>query len=195
MNKRGIKSRQHFLDVAIEVLAQGGPDTVSANLIARRAGVTWGTIEHQFGASDGVWAAILDELLKRAHHFAGLTASADASLKRRVTFIVETLWNGHASPHARAVQNLRLAIPRDHEALTAALPKTEAALHRWDIEWQSAFEQLFDGLALSKTKVRRARSLVPGAVRGLYAQNELTTFTDMDEGRRALIDALVAYLK
>src|SRR4051794_21135767 len=90
LNRRGLESRRQFLQSAIDLLAEGGPDTVSANLIAKRAGFTWGTIQHQFGDADGVWAAILEDLLERSHHFAGLTVPAGASLRRRITLIVES---------------------------------------------------------------------------------------------------------
>jgi AcrR family transcriptional regulator len=58
LNRRGLETRQHLLEVALECLA-AGPEAASANLVARESGVTWGTVQHQFGDVDGLWAAVL----------------------------------------------------------------------------------------------------------------------------------------
>ena len=42
---------------------------------------------------------------------------------------------------------------------------------------------------------RRVRSLLPSAVRGLRAESRLTTFEDVHEGRRGLVDAVTLYLQ
>ena len=59
----------------------------------------------------------------------------------------------------------------------------------------TAWETAFDGIATSKVKLRRVRSLLPGALRGLHAQSRLPSFTDVNEGRRSRIDAVTAYLE
>ena len=41
LNRRGLETRRHLLDVAVQCLAAGGPEAVSANLVAKEAGATW----------------------------------------------------------------------------------------------------------------------------------------------------------
>jgi AcrR family transcriptional regulator len=196
LNRRGVESRQRFIRSAIELLAEAGTETLSPNLIARRAGFTWGTVQHQFGDADGVWAAILESLLERMQHFSGLQLPPEASVRRRITFIVETMWKNFDSVESRAVQHVRLELPRDQVALAATYPKTEAIIRRWDTEWNDAWDHLFDDLPVPRAKLRRVRNLVPSALRGLYnAPREPLGFTDVEDGRRGLIDALVAYLE
>jgi AcrR family transcriptional regulator len=196
LNRRGAESRQRFLRTAIELLAETGSESLTPNLIARRAGFTWGTVQHQFGDADGVWAAILESLLERMQHFSRLQSPTGASVRRRITFIVETMWKSFDSVEARAVQHIRHELPRDNAALAAGYPKTEAIIRRWDVEWNAAWDRLFDGLPVSQAKLRRVRNLVPSALRGLYnAPNEPMALTDIDDARRGLIDALIAYLK
>ena len=60
LNRRGLETRGNMLDVAVRVLAAGGPDAVSANSVAKEAGATWGVVQHQFGDADGLWAAVLE---------------------------------------------------------------------------------------------------------------------------------------
>jgi AcrR family transcriptional regulator len=196
LNRRGVESRQRFIRTAIDLLAETGSEALSPNLIARRAGFTWGTVQHQFGDADGVWAAILDSLLQRMQHFSRLQSPPEASVRRRITFIVETVWKSFDSVEARAVQHIRHELPRDYAALAATYPKTEAIIRRWDVEWNAAWDRLFDDLPVPRAKLRRVRNLIPSALRGLYnTPRESMAFTDVEDGRRGLIDALVAYLQ
>jgi AcrR family transcriptional regulator len=198
LNRRGSETRRHVLDVAIRRLAEGGPEPVTANLIAREAGVTWGTIQHQFGGADGVWAAVLEDVLedlsRGAEPFASNAGMPTRSLHQRIAFIVDSLWTSYDSETARAMQSLRMYVPHDRKDLAGAFPATAATFRRLDDAWQAIWKALFDDLPVSPTKLRRVRSFLPGAVRGLHTLAQLTTFTDVEEGRRGLVDAVTAYL-
>src|SRR5205807_7005375 len=65
-NRRGEASRKHVLDVALRLLASGGPEAVSVKLIAKEPDVTWGTVQYQFGDADGFWAAAILHILDTA---------------------------------------------------------------------------------------------------------------------------------
>ena len=79
-----------MLDVVLTCLAEG-PDAASANLVARRAGVTWGTMQHQFGDVDGLWAAVLEHAAP-AGPLLGDSTAADVAV--RVREVVDLLWAG-----------------------------------------------------------------------------------------------------
>jgi AcrR family transcriptional regulator len=195
LNRRGLETRAHILDVAVRLLATGGHDVVSANLIARESGVTWGTIQHQFGDTDGVWAAVLDHAAERTDAGLRTATEADASIEQRVRSIVDAMWNSYDTPTVLAVMRLRSTLPHDPEVLAEQFPSTSAALHRWEAAWTRSWDSLFHGLVRSQVKLRRVRSLLPGAVRGLRADAQLTTFEDVAEGRRGLVDAVTLYLQ
>ena len=46
-------------------LASGDPGAVSANRIAKEIGATWGSVQYQFGDTDGFWAAVLRHTAER----------------------------------------------------------------------------------------------------------------------------------
>jgi len=194
LNRRGQATRRQILEVAVRCLATGGPEAVSANLIAKEAGVTWGTIQHQFGDSDGVWAAVLDHVSSDVASNLPTAPKQEGSLARRVTAIVDSLWLGFDAPNARAVQNLRMSLPRDRITLAREFPATAAAWQHFDEVWTTIFDELLEGLVSSKTKLRRVRSLLPGALRGIHTQAQLSTLTDPGEAKKGLTEALVAYL-
>lgn len=192
LNRRGLETREHLLRTAIRRLAAGGPDAVSANLIARDAGATWGTIQHQFGDADGLWAAVLAYLGEKWEPV--LPTTEESPLAARVDAIVEMLWTALDRPAAVAVTNLRMALPHHRPDLEAAFPRTAAALASWDTDWATTCERAFEGVTVDRAKLARVCGLLPAALRGLRDEQHLSTYTDVDEARHALSEAITAYL-
>ena len=193
LNRRGLETRKTLLHTAVRCLAEGGSDAVSANRVAREAGVTWGTVQHQFGDSDGLWAAMLEWIGQR-----GLTLpvpAADTSLDARVAAVIDVIWEALDGPVLRAVNTLRMALPRGREELESAYPLTAAAIEAWDATWQQELREAFSGLELDPDRLDGLRSFLPGAIRGLHEEQHLSWFVDIDGARRALADAITAYLR
>lgn len=193
LNKRGLATRQQVLDAALDLLATGGPESVSASLVARQAGVTWGTVQHQFGDVDGLWAALLDTILDDGAGVA-LPVPDSEDVGTRLAAIVDLVWAAMDRPPFRALHQLRTALPQARTDLEAAYPQTAAAIARWEQAWTTTLTTAFVGLDLDSDRLARVRSLLPGALRGLHSEQHLSIYTDSDEARRGLIDALTVYL-
>lgn len=193
LNRRGLETRQLLLRSAVRCLADGGPEAVSANLIAQRAGVTWGTVQHQFGDVDGLWAAVLEFI---ASDQGPLSAPPPKSveLADRVDAILRMLGEALDFPASRAVYNLRGSLPRHRRELESAFPRTAAAMADWETEWTELVTLAFAGLDVDAEKLDRVRSLLPGAMRGLQVEESLGTYIDSGEARRGLREAITAYL-
>jgi AcrR family transcriptional regulator len=193
LNKRGLETREHLLRSALRILARGGPDAVSASSVAREAGATWGTVQHQFGDVDGLWAAVLEYVLVDR---GAMTPQVPDSpeLAARVDAVLDLLWAAMDRPASRAIHHLRLALPQHREELEATYPRTAAAIAHWDEAWTETVQRAFDGLEVDPERLRRVRSLLPGAMRGLHDEQFLSTYTDSDEARAGLAGAVTAYL-
>lgn len=193
LNRRGLETRTHVLETAVECLAEGGPDTISANQIARRAGVTWGVVQHQFGDVDGLWAAVLDHI---AGKFAWQLPMApdDQPIEVRVRTIVSRLWPAVDLPGSHALYNLRMTLPRRTADLEEQYPHTAAALREWDVKWTDACERAFAGLDVDPGRLRQIIALLPGAMMGLRNEQFLVTYADVDDAREGLTGAITAYL-
>jgi AcrR family transcriptional regulator len=194
LNKRGLETRHVLLRTALECLAQGGPESVSASLIAREAGVTWGTVQHQFGDVDGLWAAVLEHVLNDTSTMKPRLPSSPV-LADRVTAIIDLLWTAMDLPTSRAIHNLRLALPRQRDELESAYPQTAAAIAHFDTAWTHIVEHAFDGFDLDPVRLSRVRSLLPGSMRGLHTEQYLSTYTDSAVARLGLAEALTSYLE
>src|SRR3954468_9433022 len=111
LNRRGLQTREHLLRSALRCLADGGPDAVSASSVAREAGVTWGTVQHQFGDVDGLWAAVLEHVLTDAATMRPRLPDAP-DRAAGVNGIIELLWAAMNLRTSRAIHHLRQALPR-----------------------------------------------------------------------------------
>ena len=192
LNRRGLETRARVLEVALTCLAEG-PDAASANLVARRAEVTWGTLQHQFGDVDGLWAAVLSHAAPSGRLLPA--TGSGAGVADRVRDVVEVLWAGLERPWMRAILHLRLALPPDRAALEAAYPRTAAALRAWDERWDAEVRTAFAAYDVDPARLGRVRALLPGAVRGLHLEQRLSTYADVDDARLGLAEALGAYLQ
>jgi AcrR family transcriptional regulator len=192
-NRRGLASRRALLAAAVEALSSGDPGAVSANRIAKQLGVTWGTVQYQFGDADGLWSAVLHFTAERR---ANLFANTDTSLslRARVADIIDTLYDGLDAPDSRAIENLRAALPREHAELERLYPRTAAELRSWGQGWHETCQKAFADLHVDPQRVREVATLIPGAMRGLVSERQLGSYTDLDEARRGLTNAIVAYL-
>lgn len=193
LNKRGLETRHALLSTALECLARGGPESVSASLIAREAGVTWGTVQHQFGDVDGLWAAVLEHVLNDTAAMRPRLPES-STLAGRVEAITAMLWTAMDLPSSRAIHNLRIALPRQRDELEAAYPATAAAIAHFDAAWTQLIAHAFDGFDLDPVRLARVRSLLPGAMRGLHNEQFLSTYTDPEEARLGLSEAITSYL-
>ena len=193
-NRRGLATREALLAAAIEALATGDRTAVSANRIAKRIGVTWGTVQYQFGDADGLWSAVLQFTAQRR---ANLFADTDTtlSLRARVTEIIDTLYDGLDAPDSRAIENLRAALPREHAELERLYPRTAAELRSWGRTWHETCQKAFADLGVDPQRVREVATLIPGAMRGLASERQLGTYADLDEARSGLTNSIVAYLE
>ncbi len=197
-NRRGNATRESMLEAALRSLASGEPGSVSANRIAKEIGATWGTVQYQFGDTDGFWAAVLHRTAERREAtFEALSTAEkpDAPLSERVGAIIEILYRGLASADSRAIENLRAALPRDPDELERLYPRTAAELFSWGRSWLETCQNAFAGLDVDPNRVREVATLIPGAMRGLTSERQLGCYADLDMARRGLTNALVAYLE
>lgn len=192
-NRRGELSRKHVLDVALQLLASGGPDAVSAKSIAKEAQVTWGTIQYQFGDADGFWAATILQILDTAGPRIWARPSA-GSIEERVAEIIDLLWKAYDSPYNAAVSNLRTALAKDRAELERSYPKTAEALDALEDNWRKQFQEFFDGITVDPRHARQVGALLPPALRGLYAEHSFGSRVDIEDALAGLREAVTIYM-
>jgi AcrR family transcriptional regulator len=192
-NRRGEASRKHVLDVALRLLATGGPEAVSVKLIAKEADVTWGTVQYQFGDADGFWAATILHILATAGPHVWARPSA-GSVDRRIAEIIELLWRAYDSPYNAAVSNLRAALAKNRAELERSYPRTAAALDALEDSLLKQFREFFDGITVDPRHARQVSALLPAALRGLYTERTFGSRVDIDDALAGLREAITLYM-
>jgi AcrR family transcriptional regulator len=193
-NRRGLATRESMLEAALTSLAAGDPGAASANRIAKASGATWGAVKYQFGDIDGLWAAVLHRTAERRGELPSNTVT-NAPLQQRVAAIIDTLYEGLTSRDSLAIETLRRALPHDSADLERLYPRTAAELSSWMHSWVQACQKAFADLDVDPNRVSEVAAFIPGAMRGITSEKQLGTYADLEQARRGLTNAIVAYLE
>src|SRR5262245_25152728 len=148
--ERTAETRRRILDAVVESIAEVGFQRTTASEIAKRAGVTWGAVQHHFGAKGGILEAVLEDTFER---FEAKVADIDAEapLARRVTLFVERAWEHFASPHFRSTFELLLHHGKGEDG--------EVPPH-WQETMFRALDRVFERLFSDTRLARRERGAV-----------------------------------
>jgi len=112
--ERSAATRARVMRAVVECIGDVGFQRTTATAIARRAGVTWGAVQHHFGGKDGILAAVLEDTFARfAARFDDLPA-AQMSLQERAALFVERAWEHFGSAHYRTTFEILLHYLPDH---------------------------------------------------------------------------------
>lgn len=195
-NRRGVAAREQLLSTALRLLGDGRPEAVSINLVAKEAGLSWGSVQNLFGDSDGFWSAVVDLMVDAgADLWAEPTSSTVAGRVQEVADLYRGLLE---SQHGIAVETIKAGLPRPRAVLAETHPKTAASLTHLDELGEQAFLQFFEGLDAPGWDAERARdvaSVLPSAMRGLRLDQVFGTSVNIDRAQATLVAALTAYLQ
>jgi AcrR family transcriptional regulator len=101
MTRRAVAAaatRAKVLDAAVRCILDVGYYQASSNAIAREAGVTWGTIQHQFGTREALLLEVVDQGLQELDdHLANATVRG-ATLEERLQSVLEVLEVDYGRP-------------------------------------------------------------------------------------------------
>jgi AcrR family transcriptional regulator len=135
--ERTAETRARIIGAVVESIGEVGLARTTATEITRRAGVTWGAVQHHFGDKDGILLAVLE------HSFDGFVerlgdVAEDASMEKRAARFVDRAWDHFSSPLYRSSFEILLdysSRPREDGVPTWQTRMFEA----WDRVWQRIF--------------------------------------------------------
>jgi AcrR family transcriptional regulator len=106
--QRSAETRKKIVDAVIAVAAEEGLARASSARIAARASVTWGAVQHHFGAKADILEAVLDAGLERLEQRVEELPRSGHMLAERVALVVDHAWVYYGSPHFRATLEILL---------------------------------------------------------------------------------------
>ncbi len=159
--ERSAATRRRLIDAAVECLSDLGYLEATVEVVAERAGVSRGAVQHHFGSRNDLLIAVVHDF---GLALAGLnTIASDLTVVERVNVAIDRSWELLRSPHFIAVVQIWLAtrhIPKIIEITSKKIALYERELDR---EWQG----LFSELPTPPTKIAVVRHIVLAALRGL----------------------------
>jgi AcrR family transcriptional regulator len=128
MGRQAAKSKatkEKLVNAVIELIHEKGFASASSTKIAKRAGVTWGAVQHHFGSKED----ILDEILQRSHLRFHESLSSSRFIRgdsnKRVSNYVEAAWAHYQGKEYMATIEILLATRGSGDA-TAELSVSSA---------------------------------------------------------------------
>jgi AcrR family transcriptional regulator len=134
--ERTAQTRQRVIAAVVESIAEVGYQRTTGAEIARRAGVTWGAVQHHFGGKDGILMAVLEQSFNRFAVLLGEPVEAGADIEQRVSTFVDRAWEHFASPTYRTTFEILLNLPVDLEPSWA-----REVLEAWNGIWRRYFSE------------------------------------------------------
>jgi AcrR family transcriptional regulator len=169
LGKQAAKSRrtqEAILNAVIELINEGGFAAASSTQIARRAGVSWGAVQHHFGSKED----ILEAVLARSH-----TAFAErlgderytrGKLETRVDRFVDAAWGHYQGNEYPAAMEILLATRARRGEGQGGIQFD----HRAHLQlWRSVFHEL----TLSDARMQEAIYTVHLMLTGILIQSLL----------------------
>ena len=167
--ERTAETRRRILDAVVDSIAELGFQRTTATEIAKRAGVTWGAVQHHFGAKGGILEAVLEDTFERFERRVS-DIPPDAPLARRVALFVERAWEHFASPHFRSTFEILLHHGKaDGDDVP---PHWQEKIFR---DFDRVFERLFSNTGLPRRERAALHQYAVAELIGLAALEMLDT--------------------
>ena len=173
--ERTAETRARIIAAVVDCITEVGFPRTTAAEITRRAGVTWGAVQHHFGGKDGILLAVLEESFGR---FAARLADIDAeatSLDERVSLFIDRAWDHFGSAHYRSTFEILLSYAGHGAGEPEGLWQTTMFS-----EWNRIWDQLFADATLPRRDSVTLQYYTISVLSGLAATRMLRG----DSGRR-----------
>jgi AcrR family transcriptional regulator len=95
------RTRARLIGATLALIREGGFAAATATAIARRAGITWGAAQHQFGSKEEILEAILALAYERFIAAMSAPGLLGGSRSRRATALVGRMWDHYQADHYR----------------------------------------------------------------------------------------------
>jgi AcrR family transcriptional regulator len=94
-------TRARLLAATVGLIREGGFPAATATAIARRAGITWGAAQHQFGSKEEILEAILRRAYARFIEAMAAPGLHGGSRSRRTAELVRRMWDHYQGDYYR----------------------------------------------------------------------------------------------
>jgi AcrR family transcriptional regulator len=135
-------TRRRVLDAAIECIVDEGFYRASSNRIARRAGVTWGVIQHHFGTREKLMLEVVREGVEQLVATFEEAEIEGATAAARLESLADVVWSHYCRPEFLAHVQIVMNLTRDPATASATADSIDALSLRMESSWQRLVDQV-----------------------------------------------------
>ncbi|NNL67123.1 MAG: TetR/AcrR family transcriptional regulator [Myxococcales bacterium] len=160
--ERTAETRAKVMGAVVESIAEVGFQRTTASEIARRAGVSWGAVQHHFGGKDGILVAVVEDSF---NHFAERLSGVEVEglpLDARVARFVDGAWEHFGSARYRSTLEILLNTP--------AREGSDWQAHMLDA-WNRIWRRFFPPGGRSPREIRSLQLYTIAVLSGLATAN------------------------
>ena len=173
--ERSAETRGRLLDATIASLVELGYARTSAQVVARRAGVSRGAQLHHYPTRIELFTAAIEHLLTRQLEEMR-EAMSKIRGKDRLPRVLDMLWEGFSGPLFQASGEVWIAARTDHELMRSLRPME----HRLNQQISAFWHEFFDETGIPSSRLHVALQLTVAMLRGLALEQQIRP----DERRR-----------
>jgi AcrR family transcriptional regulator len=188
-------SRRRVLDAAVECILELGYYKSSSNEIARRAGVTWGTLQYQFGTRDALLIEVLNDRWEQLEHAVAEAEIVGQTLEDRLTEVLEVLATYYGRPEHLAQLQILLDLTHNPDA-SADIRRAVASHGRQLVRaWQPLFADALGEAAGEDDLVRYSFTVLRGYLIGYVISSSLADLKSDRTTRSLLVRGVAAAVR
>ena len=165
--ERSSATSDALIRAAIDLIAERGYAATTTNLVADRAGLSRGALQHHFKSRDELIVAVLEQLRSEVSFRVDPGTLINRALEDRIDAIVEHYRAMCLSREYRAALNLWIGIDQDSALFGELRKQTRGGQEGTAEDWQAIFQDL----EIDPMTLRSIRRIVMGSIRG-YEQRE-----------------------
>lgn len=161
--ERSAATRTKVLDATVECINERGLAGTTTEEICRRAGVTWGAIQHHFGDKSAIIVGVLDRGITELTDSLDGISLAGSSVEERVGLFVDASWKMWNRPVYRGFIEIFLSARADPTIASSLEGYREKFRELTDQMWAA----LFGDLGVSSDRMVKAGQLSFATLSGL----------------------------
>ena len=186
---------RRVIDAAIATILDLGYYGASSNEIARRAGCTWGTIQHQFGSREALLLEVLNDRWHRLQERVAVDDIEGDTLEERLTAVLGVLASHYEQPEHLA--QLQILLDLTANPNTTARTREAVAIHgdRLTKAWEPLFASALGPAADHHDLARYAFLVLRGYLTGNLIADRISDQPDDSVERELLIRGTAAAVR
>lgn len=191
----GEATRRKVLDAVVESVLDVGYYKASSNEIARRAGVTWGAIQHLFGSREALMLDVLDDRWAFLQARVATAQISGATLEDRLGELLDVLASYYEQPSYLVQVQILLDLSKN--PATSAETRSAMARHGQELAqaWQPLFVQVLGEAGTDREITTYAFTALRGYLSSRVIASSITEVRDDAVSRDLLVRGVAAAIR